>query len=880
MRSPLKPHVVAIGLIALLLVFVAAGAGFLFWKIYRDTETAARNKAASASQVVSVNVGWALETARQVLERVDNSFGDDLASPTNDSKAKLAEAVSTLPGSVKVYVVDAGGTTRLTTDPDFKPIDIRDREYFSAVAKGDSWHISSLLVSRLNGEQIFAISKRIERNGAFAGAAILSFNSDFMKEVWQSLNLGELSTVSLFRNDGQLVSRYPLPDGPMDLSRYVLFTDYLPASPAGVYDAVSPADGVSRIVGYRRVPGTPLVALASVSRSAAFASFNANTISWLTIIIPAAIALFAIAYWTFRVLREDARKRESEAQFRIFAEAMPNHVWSSQPDGSLDWFNSRVYEYSGAAPGELDGQGWAKIVHPEDFPIAAEKWASAVATGQPYETEFRLLHKDGVHRWHIARAVPIRGADGRVTRWVGTNTDIDDQKKVAQALLESEARLQLAIEAGQLAVWELDVTNRRITPSAALNRLYGFPPDARPSLDEYQARYAPGELERVTQLGAEAIARSENELEVEVRHLWPDGTERWLLIRAQSDPTGPGLGARAIGVVIDITERKRVEQALVESERRLRLSQNAAGIASLELDIASGLVIGSDRFWEIWGLSRRDSVHISVLEDIVIPEDRNILSNRETRERGTASPVVEYRIRRPSDGQLRWLSRHIEFVRDASGIPIKMFGVMQDITEQKEAQSRQQMLTHELEHRTKNILAMVSAIASQTLRDTDLPTAKISFNERLRALANAHHILAQTRWTEASMRKVVEAGIAALPLDRVTIEGPDLALDPKRGLSLALAMNELGTNAVKYGALSNAAGRVEITWSVLLGQPEADAVFVLTWRERGGPTVSPPTRRGFGSFLITRVLGADFDGAVEIDYRPEGLQVTLRAPPP
>ena len=383
MRSHLRPQVVAIGLIALLLVFVAAGAGYLFWKNYQDTRAAVRSQAASASQVVSANVGWALETARQVLERVDNSLGADLTSPASDSAARLTEAVSTLPGAVKVYVVDAGGTTRLTTDPEFKPIDVRDREYFSAVAKGEPWHITSLLVSRLNGEQIFAISKRIERNGVFAGAAILSFNSDFMKEVWQSLNLDDLSTVGLFRDDGQLVSRYPLPEGPMDLSKYVLFTDYLPQSPTGVYDAVSPADGVSRIVGYRRVPGTNLIALSSISTAAAFASFNANTAWLLAITIPAAIALFAIAWWTFRLLRADARKRESEEQFRIFAEAMPNHVWSAQPNGALDWFNSRVYEYSGAAQGELDGQGWAKIVHPDDAAAAAEKWATALAKVSP-----------------------------------------------------------------------------------------------------------------------------------------------------------------------------------------------------------------------------------------------------------------------------------------------------------------------------------------------------------------------------------------------------------------------------------------------------------------------------------------------------------------
>jgi PAS domain S-box-containing protein len=101
--------------------------------------------------------------------------------------------------------------------------------------------------------------------------------------------------------------------------------------------------------------------------------------------------------------------RESEAQFRTLAEALPNHVWTARPDGLLDWFNDRVYQYSGAALGDLDGAGWTRIVHPDDLPEAAARWAAALATGETYEAEFRLLNALGQHRWYIARAVPLRG---------------------------------------------------------------------------------------------------------------------------------------------------------------------------------------------------------------------------------------------------------------------------------------------------------------------------------------------------------------------------------------------------------------------------------------------------------------------------------------
>ena len=652
-----------------------------------------------------------------------------------------------MPGSVKVYVVDANGVTQLTTDPQFKPIDVRDREYFQAVAKGEAWHVTPLLVSRLNGEQIFVISRRIERNGTFAGAAIVSLNSDFMKEIWRTLNFDAKSTVSLIRDDGQLVSRYPLPEGPLDLSKYILFTDYLPKAPSGTYEANSPADGESRVVAYRRVPDTNLVALASVSEAPVLAAVWNNAAWALALGIPAILALFALAYWTFSLLRKDAREREVEARFRIVAEAMPNHVWTARPDGALDWFNTRIYEYTGASPGSLDGAGWATVVHPDDLDETARKWAAAIASGQTYEKEFRLRREDGVFRWHIARAVPLKDDKHGVIQWIGTNTDIDD--------------------------------------------------------------------------------------------------------------------------------RKRIEDALADSERRFRLSQSAAGIASLEVDLQSGEVFGSDRFWEIWGLPLQKSVPISVLENIVIPEDRHIKSNAETRRAGTAATAVEYRIRRPDNGQIRWLSRHVEFTHDAHGQPNKMYGVVQDITEQKEAQARQQVLTHELAHRIKNLLAMIAAIASQTLRSGTLETARGAFLERIRALGNAHDVLLQTQWASASILEVLKNATAHLPEGRVLLNGPDLALEPRKALSLSLAVNELGTNALKYGALSTDVGTVAMSWT--LGGRDAAGVspFRWSWLESGGPTVEQPTRRGFGTFLIDRVLAADFDGTVEIDYRPEGLIVTV-----
>lgn len=252
---------------------------------------------------------WVVETARQVLKRVDDSLPEVRPGLHDDAAEKLSVAVSSIPGGPKVYVVDANGETILTTDHEYRAVDIRDREYFVAASRGEPFWVSSLLVSRINGSQIFTMSHRMERDGQFAGVVILSLTSEFLERVWRNLRLDLRSTVGLFREDGWLVSRYPRPDGPMDLSGYVLFTDYLPASSEGFYEAISPADGEHRYVGYQRVGGTGLIALASIAIEPAMTSFWAQARWRLGLGGPVLLLLIGILVWIARLLRNEERQR-------------------------------------------------------------------------------------------------------------------------------------------------------------------------------------------------------------------------------------------------------------------------------------------------------------------------------------------------------------------------------------------------------------------------------------------------------------------------------------------------------------------------------------------------------------------------------------------
>jgi two-component sensor histidine kinase len=211
--------------------------------------------------------------------------------------------------------------------------------------------------------------------------------------------------------------------------------------------------------------------------------------------------------------------------------------------------------------------------------------------------------------------------------------------------------------------------------------------------------------------------------------------------------------------------------------------------------------------------------------------------------------------------------------------------VCNDVTAQHRAnealleQSRMlRLINDELQHRVKNTLAVISAIASQTLRGTNNDPALKKFQDRLAAFATAHDSLTVANWAAGDVRHIVQGALAPHRSieGRFVISGAEIILGAKPAVSLALALHELATNAVKYGALSDDSGRVEILWEEKF---DGDASrFHFLWQEIDGPAVSPPVSQGFGSQLIKRVLTADFGSDVEVRYEPSGLICRLSAP--
>ncbi len=171
--------------------------------------------------------------------------------------------------------------------------------------------------------------------------------------------------------------------------------------------------------------------------------------------------------------RAEVAVRQSEEQFRVFAQTVPNHVWASRPDGSLYWFNERVYSYAGGDAGTLDGSSWTAIVHPDDLPEAGAAWADSLASGHVYETEFRIRRHDGAYRWFLVRAEPVRDADGIIQNWIGTNTDIHHSRRQAVELETLAATLEQQVQERTGELMAVEEALRQSQKMEAVGQLTG-----------------------------------------------------------------------------------------------------------------------------------------------------------------------------------------------------------------------------------------------------------------------------------------------------------------------------------------------------------------------------------------------------------------------
>jgi two-component sensor histidine kinase len=333
---------------------------------------------------------------------------------------------------------------------------------------------------------------------------------------------------------------------------------------------------------------------------------------------------------------------------------------------------------------------------------------------------------------------------------------------------------------------------------------------------------------------------------------------------------------------IDITERKRAQKALAERDTQLELAQIAARVGSYTYDVVARTVRLSGASAPMCGGIVKNNMELTEeqwcarvhRDDMQRLRTENISAFKERR----GELVSEFRFVLPA-GEIRWIEARSLVAYDDAGRAERMTGVYIDVTERRSAEHQKNLLIAELDHRVKNVLACVAAVAQRSRECSRSADEFLDvLNGRINSLANTHALLSRSRWEGVSIGELVRSELAPCMTNcNNLIDGPDLVLVAEATQPLAMVLHELATNAAKYGALSNGRGQVLVRWH---SEPNGRSTgrLVLDWREIGGPPVVTPNPRGYGTSVIRDLIPYELGGAVNYELTREGARCTLELP--
>jgi PAS domain S-box-containing protein len=575
---------------------------------------------------------------------------------------------------------------------------------------------------------------------------------------------------------------------------------------------------------------------------------------------------------TDRKRAEEARHK-SEARFRNLYEHALAGITLSDWEGRIVTCNPAFCDLVGYSEAELCGMHFAPLIHPDDRDDNAWQVRS-LCTGKVKALVFenRFIHKNGTPVWVRKIISSLPAERGQPARFFMLCIDISDRKQKEEELRQSEARLQLALEADGAGMWENSVETGELFADERALALHGLPSGQPMTRDNLLAALHPEDRPNVEQAWRDTLETGAPFM-VEIRCPQPDGGMRWL--HSQGKLHELGGRRRFIGLVRDISRRKRAETKIRTAQMHVQLALDAARLGWWLYDPVQLAAELDSRFKEIFGVTDPNAGVAAILER-VLPEDRARVCEAAAAALNPLDPkpfVGEYRIQ--VDGDIRWIEVYGRATFEGVGAAryaVVMVGTAADITERKCAEERQLLLMRELSHRTKNLLSVVQSIANQTAASR--PTNFVErFSQRLQALSASQDLLVNSEWRGVEIEALVRAQLAHfadLIGDRIKIEGPRLTMTPSAAQSIGMALHELATNAGKYGSLSDDHGSVTIDWRI------DDDEFSIGWIERRGPRVKPPKRRGFGSTIISTVAENNLGGEVDLVYEANGVVWRLR----
>ena len=575
--------------------------------------------------------------------------------------------------------------------------------------------------------------------------------------------------------------------------------------------------------------------------------------------------------------------RESEERYRTLFELGPIGIYSCDAMGIIRDFNRRAAEMWGRQPTLGDPVdrfcGSFKLFRPDGsfLPHSECPMAEVLTSKMPEvrDKEVILERPDGSRLTVVVNIRPLKNQNGEITGAVNCFYDITERLQSEAAISASEAQYRTlfnSIDEAFCIIEKIetgpgeDADFRYLEANPAFERQTGvsdvvgktireaFPGEPREWINTYDAILRDGEAIRFE------------------RNLQTKGRVLELYAFRLEDA-----GHRRLAVVFqDITGRKNAEKIAQQLAAIVKSSDDA--IISTDID---GIITSWNRGAELlFGYMAGEIIGKPVTK--LIPPDQQD-KEPEILDRIRNGQHVDHSetVRLHKDGSRVWVSLSVSPLRDAEGDVIGASKIIRNMTERRRADEHRAILVGELNHRAKNSLAMVQAIASQTLANaSSLTDAQLAFDSRLAALARGHDLLTHGNWLGTDLASVAKATVEPHGggESRFRIEGPFVPLAPAMALTFTMAMHELCTNAAKYGALSRQKGHVSIIWQVTGNG--AESRLKLFWTQKDGPTVTPPMRKGFGSRLIERALAMELSGEIRINYEPSGVVCTIDAPLP
>jgi PAS domain S-box-containing protein len=572
-------------------------------------------------------------------------------------------------------------------------------------------------------------------------------------------------------------------------------------------------------------------------------------------------------------------------------EALPGATYMTDAEGRITFYNEAAAELWGCRPelGESKFCGSWKLYWPDGTPLPHDECPMALALHQrrPIRGMEAVAERpDGTRIPFIPYPTPLFDDSGRLTGAVNMLVDITERKRAEELLKEREAQLAVFVEHAPVAIAMFDRDMRYLAVSRRFIRNYRLPPEAQ-LLGRSHYEIFPTIPQRLRDIHARVLAGEELSQE-EDRFAHRDGRTDWVRwsMAPWHDAKGNVAGALLFAEIT--TEQVEARRALAQSEAHLAernaqfdLAHKAAGVGSYTYDLpVKAMRISrasaanqdlSDSNVEIttpqwWARVHRDDVERLREEHISAFKQRR----REL--------VNEFRFVLPG-GKVRWIEARSLIDYGRTGRAERMTGVYIDVTERRKAEDAKSLLVAELDHRVKNVLACVAAVAKSSQECSRSPHEFIEvLNGRINALANTHALLSRSRWEGVSLRELVRNELAFCAKDgNAQIEGPEVSLAAEATQPVAMVLHELATNAAKYGALSKGHGRVSIRWRKA-SRGRSNGKLVFEWRETGGPPVAPSSTTGYGTSVICDLIPYELGGVVDYKLARDGAVCRLEIP--